>query len=433
MTRSSAKFPVFGLTRAALLAGACFTASPALAQLEYGAGAGLEFSDNVARTSTDETSETVRLWWLAVGYSKSGSVFSADIAADYEHRDYSSDTFDSEDQFVLDLALSWELVPRAFTWVVEDYFRQIRVNALGVDTPGNLQDSNVFWTGPDTRLRFSSRHSVGLDARYGRYYYEEFDSDHDRYLIRTDYTWQLDSRRAAGIEADVLQVRYDEDAVNLDYERYNLYGRYVTARGRTDYQIDLGVSHLELENGFYFTGPLLGLRMEMDLAGENTAGVILESGYTDSGASLLAEAAQPLVLDVAGGAVSLDPRYSTRLDVFYSGHSGRNGIDAGLAVVVDDYEVDDQDQSILALELGLNRVLRPNLDGTLAFEWRVQDYNNLDRTDRDFETSLGLVKQLGRRISLSTEIGHAQRQSNQDGFDYQENFAVIELSYGERP
>src|SRR5688572_18555996 len=81
-----------GLAAAAALAA---TATDA-ATTSYGLGAGVGQSDNIARTSTNEQSETQASAGLDFSIAETGGRLRGTAAADLAFIDYLDDTFDSE-------------------------------------------------------------------------------------------------------------------------------------------------------------------------------------------------------------------------------------------------------------------------------------------------------------------------------------------------
>src|SRR5688572_31234246 len=112
-------------SRVPLAAGLMLAPAVAAAwDVDWALGFGAEYSDNIARTPTDEQSDTVLVPRGEFSVREHGARLQLDAVGAAEYRWYVDDTFGDELRAELAARANFIVSPERFAWVVEDYLAQ---------------------------------------------------------------------------------------------------------------------------------------------------------------------------------------------------------------------------------------------------------------------------------------------------------------------
>jgi hypothetical protein len=155
----------------AMLATACGDASAW--RLDYTLEAGFLHSDNINLSPVDAVSEDVLIPHLDFDLTHAGSRVNVDVGGVLEYREYLQDTYGSEFRGAMNGRVNWLLLPERLTWTFADNLGLYPVSLRLPDVPGNLQQTNVFSTGPTLRFRFTPSLQGQAEARWSDSHAEE--------------------------------------------------------------------------------------------------------------------------------------------------------------------------------------------------------------------------------------------------------------------
>src|SRR3989344_4751200 len=308
-----------------LLAGA--VSSNQAGDFAYELGYTATRSDNIARASSNERSDTVHSYLAGFAYLERTSDVVARILAQAEYRDYQDDTFGDEGVYNLNSSLLWTISPQRFTWTVEDVYEETQITTTTADTPVNRTNVNVFSTGPDFYVRFNPVNTLALGARAGNVSTGRADVDNDRFSGSARWLYQSTSASIYSINFQLMDVNYDNSTLISKYTRHDLLARAEPRPSRSQYVIDLGASKINQDRGQDLDGTLARLSWNRQLTTESSLGMFASGEFSDTGTDILAaataaasSAGQPVPISTSqlSNFVTSDIYYAKRGGVFYN-------------------------------------------------------------------------------------------------------------------
>lgn len=402
-------------------------------QVDYGFGAGAEYSDNIALVETNERDDLGLSLLAGFSLAHSAAALDANVRGGIDYTNYVDDVFSDETLGSLRADVEWRPIPNVLHWRVEDYFTQTLRDSIAPETPANRINANAFSTGPDFFMRLGPATTIETHLRRAEYYFEDTAADSSRNML------SVGGVRAMRPDLDAsANVVYEDaeftQADGLDFERFDYFLRGDSRRGRSQLLVDLGITQIDreyLEDVDGFLGRLLVTRQ----VGVSTVlNLEVSSQYTDSGMDLLAAGSAPFSLDRSNEQVSGDVFNDRRIEVRYRRGTADRYWGGYLQLRDEDYEILSLDRETQGLRLDFHRNLTASLYLNGYVLLRRDEYTNVPvRTDKDAEYSLGLERQLSRAITARLDYVFNTRDSSLAGFDYDENRVLFLVYYGSNP
>lgn len=403
----------------------------------YGFGVATEQSSNIRQSANDPVSERINSVVGGVAYGEDTADFTGRVAAQVERRDYADDTFDDETIVNLDAAALWTILPGRFTWTFVDSARQVTLNPTLPDTPVNRAASNVVETGPDVFFHFNPRQRLVLGARAGNVYVGDTVLDNSRYGAMVRWVQDFAPQLSASLNAEHLSVRYDDDSVNENFDRRDLFLRAESRRPYTEIALDGGVTRIQRDRTGDLDGSLLRLQVQRTISGTSHLGLSASAGYSDIGGHLLRYVTPPRTpIDRAipphstTDVISSDINYTREADLFYSYGGARFGANARLEARNLEFETaptGDRDESGVVLDLSYNFSVR--LVGTIFGNRRDIHYQEIDRDDQDQEVGVRLSYRAQRNLIVTTDARRTERDSSIPTNDFVDKRFFVSLMY----
>ena len=404
---------------------------PAVAALEtaWEFGVSQEYSDNIRRAPEgEETIDVVRTGSIGgrLLADRAGLEGDAEIRVDYI--DYREGTFDKEVRGQGSADLIWHLAPERFSWTLQERLAVVEERSTEPLSPGNRQQINVFSTGPDYRLRLGGTRFLDAGARYTDLRYSRSETDNRRMGIQL----QLGHRPSPVLEnrliLDATRTHFPQRADTRDYDRQDLYGR-TALRGATTRTIaDLGVTSIQRAAGEDVTGGLARLAWERDMTPVTQLRLNLAGEYSDTASDLLGRPGEP-VRDPSAVESSADVFFARRADIGIRHETPRGSLALDLRAEDREYEEAPLDQLRTEASLILGVTAGPRSRLELFGHHAAYDYDATEFRDVDREGGLRWRYRLRRALEIRLEGARAERVTNRDTGEYQENRALLELSY----
>ena len=330
-------------------------ASPAVsAESRYALGYRLEYSDNVKLVESGAESELISIPSLYYELQTEAPDWDADVLADLQFEDFTTDAFDDRWTGVVDANLSWYIVPEYITWVVSDFFRQVTVASVRAATPRNQQLVNTFTTGPDIRVRLSPVDDLQAEYRLTDIYEERTTNDSMRNSFALRWHHRLSSVATASLNYEFSDVDFDDPA-NADFRRHDYFARYQSAGPRSDLSVDVGRTQVDRINAPDSEGRLfrstvayrLSRVSDLTLALQD---ILIETGYIAATQGNLAE------LAATTGTFTSTDIYRERLaDLAYGRQARVTAFSASLFTLTRDYTIDrTQDRRVSGARIRIN-------------------------------------------------------------------------------
>ena len=408
-------------------------------RIDYSAELGLLYSDNITLSATNPVSENVFIPRLNFEISEEGSTVQAQVSGMLEYRNYLGNEFGDEFRGTMDGAVNWVLVPERLAWDFTDNLGLYPVSLRAPDVPDNLQQTNVFSTGPKFRFRISPTMQGQAELRYVDSRAEEteaFDSQRLVGVLRGIYELNPTRRISANLVAQ--NVDFSEDLLANDFTGYSVFAGYVENLSQIDLDFALGFTELDFDRGDNASGPLVRAGIDWRATGSSTFSLDAAWEYTDA-ASSLAEGGRSQFdasLGSAGilgaEAISPDVYREKRLEGGYHFVSTRLSVDALVRYATYRYEEltgvpSNRDETGLGFNLGY--LLRPRLTLGVVAEANDRDFTATSTSERDFRFGTYLVQQMGPHWRWRADLTRYERHGNGDIESFDESSVYFRFIY----
>ncbi|WP_458071092.1 surface lipoprotein assembly modifier [Rhodanobacter sp. BL-MT-08] len=434
--------------------------SASAAQLDYSLYAGMEHSDNIALSATNPISQNVLVPGVAFTFAQQGSTLQADVAGAFEYRDYLGNAYDSQPVVQLAGQLKWTVLPQRLDFTVQDFAAVQPLSPLASNSPDNQQQTNVLLLGPTLYFRLTPAlqaqaelHYINSDASITK----QFNSSRGEAALRVFEDLSPTDRLSANFESQHVNFYDASNAPNPDpnaaldgtlvdpnYNRNELFGRYVRQLAHFDFDIALGWSQIDFR-GLPSTSSSL---IRLNLAWRPT----LRSTFTFAAARQYSDAAQDMMLQPGQILAGADPR---------AGNTPTNpdGINTGDSVIDPQVYLDRRLEATYAfsserLTLSISPLFRKRSylndpffnqtgrGGSGGINYRLTErmalagfadvesltYSSLNRRDRTSDYGLSLSQRLTPHWSWRVRLTHLQRDSTAPDQGYRDNevyFGVV--------
>jgi hypothetical protein len=213
--------------------------------LEYGADVGLGETDNVFLSSNNKVNQTIATADADFAVNQESRLFDVRAVGAFTDLNYLEGAYGNELIGRFDGQAQYALIPERLTWVLRDDFSQATIDAFTPVTPNNRQNINYVTTGPNLYLRLGGTGFLNATARFGDAYYQTSPFDSTRGLVTLGSGLQLSARSSVSLNGGAERVLFKNTAINNDFDRYSVFGRYEAHGARTDIGVDLGGSRVE--------------------------------------------------------------------------------------------------------------------------------------------------------------------------------------------
>lgn len=401
------------------------------------------YSSNIFRTTEDEQWEYINRPLLGMDIDHRGRSFNAYGHAVAEYFDYTQDLGENETYFDINAIARWNIIGDRFTWDLEDYASVTPIVISDPVTPINVEQRNIFVTGPTFSTRLGSRNLFDWSLRYGNFYYSLSDIGNQRYYSDVGITRRINPNSGLRLGYQITRTIFSEE-VYQDYFRQDLGLTFDHLTAGGNFSLSGGLTYIsEEETNESVDGWFLRFVGSKRVGHRTLLNMIASSGLSDTGLANLSSGVSEVIPDVevepnqAFGNSSQAP--ST--DIFRNSILSFNMVNtrpvlvttAGLGYVQADYVTDiTQDNQRLALDLNFEYDIRSDaLLGVFLRAGRTE-YPNLEvETVVDNDTIVGanLTKQIFRRVNLGFDISRLVRNSNRPDRGYTDTVAEIRLIY----
>jgi len=271
---------------------------------ELGVLLGAGETDNVGLTSTNQQSQTIGLAGVDFDLKRAGPRLDANLVGDFDYLDYFQNAYGGQAIGRFDGLVDAKLLPGTLTWVAEDDFGETQQNPLVPVVGTNLENINVFSTGPNLVLRPLNDTLFELGGRYALSDFEDSPDNGYRFLETATLERELSPASDVSLNANITQAHFDttdvpcseeetvalpservrcagDVLVNTDFERRNFYGSYNIVGVRTQISAQLGVSQVN-EPGYWISTPLAQLTLTRQISPRMSVNLSAGRVFTDA-------------------------------------------------------------------------------------------------------------------------------------------------------
>ncbi len=382
--------------------------------LEYEPG----YSSNIARTAENQQEEYIHAVRLGLRYDDRTSLMEGAVSLDVEHLSYVNGVFADQNWSYLNADLTWSLVRDRLFWVMEDTLSNEPVMSRQVWVPGNIQQTNLFSTGPRLSYRFDNGIGLLADIRYMNSYAEitdEFDSDrwHLAGTLFQDISVQTEvSANLAWTGVDFQNREAD------DYRRLDIFAAWDWQQGRTGLRFEIGGSRIDFDFADTVFGPHLRIVGNRQISSFSQLRLALHHGYSDAAQQITGDtrttpvssniiSSQVYTINEAEMAYRLELIGSVLESVLnYQGQDFLNGTEL--------------DQSLLNARLVWSRGFGASVSAELGVSYSRTLYEMDQRKDHVLSPFAGLHFRRTQRLGYRLRVDWERRDSTVDSEDYDE-------------
>jgi len=400
-------------------------ASPAVAQFEDDEESvvprmgpalwvGFGHSDNIRRAS-DETRSSYEALGVYLDAGRERERLAAGITMDLQVRKYELEDLEDDQIGSIEAFTNVEVVPRLFTWVFDEAFGQGRQDPFAPVGPGNLQNINVFATGPEFLIPLGQRTELSLTGLLTDRRHEETESFNSR-----STAYELGLLRQVGpvtragilVESDDVDYQFGELVYTirgavLHYERDFSTGDVLAEIGRNEV----------ISGGTALSGPRINLMWRRAVGARSRLGISASKEFTDAGAFFAFNVTDALVGRPEDVVLSPSPLEQKRLEIFYEFSTPRTFFTVGIGQAEEYFESDPTlDNDTSTIRLSLRRMLTTRSTLMLSAENVDRNFYDTGRNDGDRLATLTYDHRLSTRFSIQFDlVGYARRGT--DSFD----------------
>ena len=407
-------------------------------RVDYALELGLVHSDNVNLSASEPISQSVLIPHLDFSISESGSAAQAEVSGVLEYRDYLGNAFGSEFRGTLNGLVNWSMLPERLNWTFADNLGLYPVNLRDPDVPGNLQQTNVFTTGPTLRFRLTPTLQGQAELRYIDSYAEETGAfDSSRYTAALRALYEISATRSLSINLEHQRIDFDDNLLAEDYRRTSVFAGYTQALAQIDLNAAIGYSRLDFDHSANASGPLARASANWRASERSSFGVGMAWQYTDAATSI-SEGATAFDagfggVGIGGAAITPDVYRERRVDGSYLLQATRLNLATSLRYGTFRYEQSAaalaNDRNEIGSGLNLGYLLRPTLTLGVTAEATRRRFSETGLVDRNYRYGTYLSQQMTRHLRWRVDLARNERHADDGAESYDENSIYLRLVY----
>jgi hypothetical protein len=365
--------------RSAVTLGLAISATAAEADSGWSVDAGATHTDNATLVETGKKADTLGTVGGSLAWEANTQRLEATLNGAGEFLHYFDNSFRDDFQGRIGGHAKVGLVPELLSWTVDDHFGQVATNPFAAATPANLQNLNVFSSGPDLHLRLGDQMRAQFSGRYEFTRYESTDQINTRSwngsigLLR-----DVSPTTSLGVLASMSRYTYDASGVPT-YDQQGGWIEWKTGSTRQTLSVDAGGNRVSstIESR---TEPLARIKWHRRLQPFLSMDVQLSSEFMNA-------AQQFTAANVVNVGISTLPASARKADVSFVYAQPRTRISVGGGVRKLAYDSASQpDEKGWNVHAEIGRQFTP----------RVQGFVNYRIDDRDYGTGLGIRERTGQ-------------------------------------
>lgn len=389
-----------------------------------------QHTDNVFRTEGAGVSDTRTALGFAADIRRDGRMLDYGLRADLDWEHFTEGSYRDSVVGVVDLGADWGTRADLFQWTLRDTFTQSRLDPVANVTPDNLENVNLFSTGPGVNVQLGASGVLRVQGLYSKASYEESDLGSDSVLASVGIERVLSSRSAVGAYAVTSRTEFDESPAVRDFDIQEYFVRYEADGRRTRVSADAGYATLKERAGRSSGSPLLRASVQRRTAGSTfyaraeqrfASSAQLAQGIGGNASvggfgSPLSAAGALESRAVAIGLLRDRPRTSISLEGGWRDEA---------------YETDRSlDRSLLSIQARLTRRLRSTTSLTLAAGFESEDARNGPAGKADYTTfSAELEQRVGRKLKVFLGLDSRSRSGGVAANRYSESSIGLRVVY----
>jgi hypothetical protein len=400
-------------------------------EFNYGADAGIGYTDNIAQT-TNKISEEI----AEVGVQFSGieqtSRLQADVVGDLEHLDFLRDTYSPEVIGNLNGFASFALIPEYLKWSLQDYFGQGVTDPLAPATPENREAINTATTGPTVTLPLSSHELLSLTGGYSLVTYQTSPLNSNQFSGGVTFTELLSQLSRVSFSVDDKRIDF-QDAINPDYDQRDAYIRYQATGARTRLIVDAGYDQLRGAQSLNAGGFLGRVTVVRTLAAQSLLTITAGREFSNSSSFIgQSQNVNGIGLQATTGLQTSTPFSNNYVTGAWTFTRPRTSFSVLASHFQQTYQGDSAlDQTLTTGGVHVTRVLFPTWSAGLYGQYSKQTFSVQTGGDyRQVDGGVDVKWQLGRLFSLALQYQYYKRDGDLAVYNVSESRVFLRFQYG---
>lgn len=424
-----------------LLAVAILAATPFQAdavRIDYTAGIGVEYDDNVLMSPTDPEESTALRAGFGFVATEDSSRIRANVGGRLEYWDYLDGP--QSDAFEASLAgrLDWLLIPETLSFTVEDSMEMRPIDRFAPDTADNRQRVNVLALGPNLDFGRTRPIRGRLELRWIDTRAEEADDlESQRISAALHAIRDIDPTTRLSLSLRGQDVDFEHDLAARDHRRYDAYLSYDRRQARVGYGLMAGYTWVDYDDGASTSHPLLRANVDWSLSARTTLSLVAAHQLTDSSDSALSGISEVSGIPDRPSAtpLSADPSLyeEDRVDLSWAYRDERFALSVGPYYERIDYiDAGSFDETRRGVMARASYRVAPSW-GLHAFaDIARSEFDNTGLRTDDNRYGAGVEKTWSRHWSTSLDYVHYQRKDDGLIGDSRQNTWYLTVTYRNR-
>ncbi len=408
----------------------CMTVKTNALQIDFGAGLGVEYSDNVRLTSTNEESDVIVIGYLGGSLNQSTRDVRADLKTSVTHEAYTDNSFGDQTYFNLGATVDWDMISNFLTWNLQNYFTQERIDAAGRNIPSNLTDTNSFATGPTFTYLITQRQLLTLSAQYANYHFDKLNSDSEQYTATVGWSYDLSKQTQFGLNTSASKFIFDDANRNPDFTSSNIVAFIAGQRAHTRYNARVGYDSFNRDRfsdqkGFHFS-----TNLGIDLTSISSLDAIISTKLQDSNSGSLTAQANPSSGNINNQQLSSDVSRNSIFRLTYSlaGTTLTSGVWTELRRL--DYKEALLDRDVKEIGARFRYNASSLVSTGLVIAYNETDLSDTNSNFKDLSLDADISYNLSRNLSIRLGVFANNRSSNTSTNEFDEFGGLASLVYG---
>jgi len=283
---------------------------------------------------------------------------------------------------------------------------------------------------PIIRLPLAERHQLTLQPSFQDYYYQKSNTDNQEWSLQADWTYRLYRTLTTGLGGSTSKTDYEDESLNSNYTRDNLYLIVSGRRTRFDYTVHIGGTRITRDNAADLKGSSGSITVNMQLSGRSTLRLRTASELTDANRSQYLSLLDILNGDFNNEQISSDTLRNDTLRMQYDLQGNQLQTQAWVELRRLDYQVDNSlDRDVEELGARFNYALNSYLSAKASASYINTKLLQSGRTDKQKNLNLGLGYHFSRTLSSSFDLTFRKKDSNTPSVGYDEAGMVVRVIY----
>lgn len=313
-------------------------------------GASAYRTDNVSLTQTGREEDTVigvfsDFQWSSREFSRLKFRIEGDVAYNHYTRGQLGNAFSGAALALANL----ELLEDRLSWQLQNSLRQTRINELAPLTPDNVQETNLFSTGPRLRIPLGSpRFAMIIDGQYQRGSYSVDQDDTEGLIGQMTIMRTMGPRSSLSLGATSRHISF-LDSGSAGYRSNEIVSRWNARGARTEIGATVGYS-VSTQAGTSVREPQLRLDIERNLSERSRFTVYAEHRVTGSAeANHFSQGGAGFRSRVSEFSASSEPFILENVGFVFAFTGSGSQMSLGASIQRDRYEVATQDDRNVTL------------------------------------------------------------------------------------